>query len=75
MVVTSLLNGSKVKIFKVNSLEELLNHAKDMGRWEERFYKMDKDVYHVSGRGIRIRKLDSNRSNGMGRFDDLLPPD
>ena len=73
-MIISLLNGSKVKTFSANSIEEMKEHAKRMDWWEERFYKIGNDLYHINGRSLVPIKLKRNLNNGEGKFDEILPP-
>ena len=73
MVGISLLNGLKVKTFQANSIDEVLEHIKNMGLWEERFYKIGKELYHIEGKNFTIRKLNRN-DNENTEFDEFLPP-
>ena len=73
MVVVLISNGSTVKVFKANSIEEVENHVKSMNQWEERFYKTKEGLYYINGKKKIPMKLNSN-PKGLGDFDEILAP-
>ncbi len=75
MVVVLVMNGSQVQTFRVGSMEEMEEDMKNIKNHEERIYEVGskENSYYVNGKGLRM-KLKYNPGNGMGPFDDILPP-
>ncbi len=75
MVVVLVMNGSQVQTFRVSSMEEMRKDMKNMKIYENRIYEIgsEENSYYVTGKGTFI-KVNYNPGNGMGPFDDILPP-
>ena len=73
------MNDSPVKKFTATYYREMSKDIKKMPQWENRVYEVEKGKkagsYYVSGRDPKHpRKLPDNPDNGMGPYDDILPP-